>query len=190
MPRRPRFSQQASVRRGPRASATSLFTASLCSPRSPCLGDLAFHRKPLFAEVPVPRRPRFSIRSSRSQNSAFLPNRVCVSPIIVIIAYFQICLNVFVNGSRRSAVGSQQEWLSGRCAFSGQQEWLSGRCAFSGQQEWLSGRCAFSGQQEWLSGRCAFSGQQEWLSGRCAFSSQQSAKRVMVTKHFFADRRE
>ena len=109
MPRRPRFSQQASVRRGPRASATSLFTVSL----------------------------------AESEASAFLPNRVCVSPIIVIIAYFQICLNVFVNGSRRSAVGSQQEWLSGRCAFSSQQEWLSGQqeCAFRSlrfQQEWVS----------------------------------------------------
>ena len=64
MPRRPPFSQQASVRRGPRASATSLFTASLCSPRSPCLGDLSFHSKPLFAEVPVPRRPPFSQQAS------------------------------------------------------------------------------------------------------------------------------
>ena len=126
MPRRPLFSQQASVRRGPRASATSLFTASLCSPRSPCLGDLSFHSKPLFAEVPVPRRSLFSQQASvrrgprasaislftvslaESEASAFLPNRVCLSPIIVIIAYFQICLNVFVNGSRRSAVGSQQ----------------------------------------------------------------------------------
>ena len=47
------LTQQASVRRGPRASAPSLFTASHCSPRSPCLGALSFHSKPLFAEVAV-----------------------------------------------------------------------------------------------------------------------------------------
>ena len=55
MPRLPLFSrlrlqtQQAPVRRGPRASATSLLTvartdaASTCSPRAPCLGYLASH---------------------------------------------------------------------------------------------------------------------------------------------------
>ena len=60
VPRRPLFSQQATVRRGRRASAPSLFTASHCSPRSPCLGALSFHSKPLFAEVAVPRCPLFS----------------------------------------------------------------------------------------------------------------------------------
>ena len=60
VPWRPLFSQQATVRRGRRALAPSLFTASHCSPRSPCLGALFFHSKPLFAEVPVPRRPLFS----------------------------------------------------------------------------------------------------------------------------------
>ena len=53
------LTQQASVRRGPRASATSLFTVSL----------------------------------AESEASAFLPNRVCVSPISII----ELTLMKFAN---------------------------------------------------------------------------------------------
>ena len=56
--------QQASVRRGPRASATSLFTLSLTE--SEASDFLPIRSKHLFAEVPVPRRPLFS--RFRSQN--------------------------------------------------------------------------------------------------------------------------
>ena len=53
------LTQQAPVRRGPRASATSLFTVSL----------------------------------AESEASAFLPNRVCVSPILINLTYYRIACN-------------------------------------------------------------------------------------------------
>ena len=88
VPRLPLFprlrsqTQQAPVRRGPRASATSLLTvartdaASICSPRAPCLGYLASHgcanrrSKHLFAEGPVPRLPSFSRFCSQTQQAS------------------------------------------------------------------------------------------------------------------------
>ena len=74
--------QQASVRRGPRASATlasktvaRTYAASICSPRAPCLGYLASHgcanrrSKHLFAEGPVPRLPSFSRLREQTQQA-------------------------------------------------------------------------------------------------------------------------
>ena len=84
------LTQQASVRRGPRASATSLLTvaladaASTCSPRAPCLGYLASHgcarrrSKHLFAEGPVPRLPSFSRLRSQTQQASVRRGPPCL----------------------------------------------------------------------------------------------------------------
>ena len=62
------------------------YAASLCSPRSPCLGALSFHgfahRIRLTQQASVRQVPYlFTVSLTESEASAFLPNRVCVSPI-------------------------------------------------------------------------------------------------------------
>ena len=105
MPRRPIFSQQASVRRGPRASVTSLFTVSLTESEIGLTQQASVRRGPrasapshftvslteseigLTQQASVRRGPRasvpylFTVSLTESEASAFLPNRVCVSPI-------------------------------------------------------------------------------------------------------------
>ena len=88
MPRLPSFSRLRSNRRSkhlfaegpvPRLLTVALAdAASICSPRAPCLGDLASHgcarrrSKHLFAEGPVPRLPSFSrLRSNRRSKHLF-----------------------------------------------------------------------------------------------------------------------
>ena len=115
------LTQQASVRRGPRASAPYLFTASVCSPRfrRPISQQASVRRTSLLGltqQASVRRGPRasapshftvslteseigltqqasvrqgprasvpylFTVSLTESEASAFLPNRVCVSPI-------------------------------------------------------------------------------------------------------------
>ena len=105
------LTQQAPVRRGPRASATSLVTVLMASvlpnlryylrSRAPVrrgprdVGDLSFHSFAgtesetvlLTQQAPVRRGPRASATSlvtvslAESEADAFLPNGVCVSPV-------------------------------------------------------------------------------------------------------------